>query len=316
MEKIFSSHGFVDDFIEGLNPLNSNPTIYAFNESLRKNKVTVSFPPALTHYLEVKRKNTTDLIQKTILDCFLNHLQTGRVHVEMVSRTLKVNLTVRKSILEDLNYSTGATLFVESRLTEKDPVNEIIKLLGCHLFTQVKNSPTALTGLFSSISLPTISQGTAFSWQTYLRDYVVYTKEITIMDSYLLDKWESFANLEHIVSLFSRLPFNHKISVRIITKDIQLPISAIQQKLSQWASEVKVYRKRSSAEFTFHDRWLITDQWIINSPAGFDMVKNNGKSKHETTPVLYGRYSHSDDIWVQNTGKLENLINDQCELVG
>lgn len=315
MERIYSSNGLIDEFIAGLNPFNGNPTIYALNESVRKNKVTVSFPQRLIPYLEKKRKTTTDQIQKAILEGFLNHLQSGRIQVVLNPKPLKAKLTIRKSILEDINYATGTSLVIETRLTQKDPVHDLIKLLGCHLFTELNLPLHLLSGLFSSHTLPTISQGTKFSWQTYLRDFVVFTNEITIVDSYILKTPESFTNLVQIVSLFACLPFNHKISLRIITKNLSIPLSEIQDKLSKWINEVRIYKPRPTAEFSFHDRWLITDQWILNSPAGFNLIKSNGKSTHETTPVLYGRYSYSDDIWIQNTGKLESLIQDQCELV-
>jgi hypothetical protein len=64
----------------------------------------------------------------------------------------------------------------------------------------------------------------------------------------------------------------------------------------------------------YHDRYLTTDYWALQIPAGFHSDKD-GKLKHTTVPSISGRYDPDDTIWRDYGKNWDKETTTYCEKI-
>ncbi|MBT4131208.1 MAG: hypothetical protein HN936_02730 [Bacteroidetes bacterium] len=194
----------------------------------------------------------------------------------------------------------------DSSFTELFTENEIVKLNQSinqpifNLSTIKKRWPK-----ISGKENPSIVPGKMHDWSTFLGHYSVPTKNVLVCDSFLMSdarkvKENLIPILKAVMTLQAILPKVTIISSKSHKDDT---VKQIEREVGE-GLEIDFVVEESPRSVSFHDRWILFDQMLLNFPSGLDIVSKG--VVHETkltNPAVRSIFS-GDDGQVQEVSEL------------
>jgi hypothetical protein len=147
---------------------------------------------------------------------------------------------------------------------------------------------------------PRIIPAQKHDWESFLRHYIVPCKNVLIMDPYVMSKKKSVD--ENIIPIIEAILTIQSVppSIVIISTKSGFPdTEAIVRNRFSSKVEIDFVLEESIKAIPYHDRWIMTDQMVLNMPSGLDIVDSGTTHRSKLTNQALRSIYSGDDGQVQ-----------------